>query len=132
MTVTDLRLPGVGRVLQWRADGFWRELNDAQHRDEREGLFVPAGDEWVRWTGLHQPQAGGGGWDGTAAWWCVYGELPHGVRPEVVLAGRNRPEVLTVGRIWACEWFSPAQPATVRVGAGEFELPFAEPRYRRP
>ncbi|XVV12632.1 hypothetical protein ACQP2X_48975 [Actinoplanes sp. CA-131856] len=68
--VSTLRLPGIGHLLQWRSDGFWRELGDVQHRDEAAGMFIPGEDEW----------------DGAATWWMVYGEQV----PDVVVAGRRR------------------------------------------
>ena len=52
------KLPGFGWILQWRGDGFWRDLDYAQH----EG--PSAEDEWVRWTGTARPQARGGDWGG--------------------------------------------------------------------
>ncbi|GID58096.1 hypothetical protein Aco03nite_065000 [Actinoplanes couchii] len=127
-----LRLPGVDWWLQWRGDGFWRELSDLQHRDELNGVHTPDDDEWVRWSGLPQPQARGGAWSGTPTWWLVYGELPGSVAPTVELADGTRPPVLVLGRVWACEWRTHAQPGTVRVEGEQFELPFAEPFYRRP
>jgi hypothetical protein len=53
--IATLRLPGVGYLLQWRSDGFWRELGDDQYRAETDGALVPAEDEWVAWTGFTQP-----------------------------------------------------------------------------
>ncbi|MCU7729110.1 hypothetical protein ODJ79_35810 [Actinoplanes sp. KI2] len=129
--IATLHLPGSGRLLQWRSDGCWRELNDAQHRAELDGSHLPAAEEWVRWSGLSRPQARGGGWDGGPAWWLVHGELPGRATPSVVLADGSRPPVRSLGRVWACEWFSPAQAATVRVAGEQFTLPFAEPYYRR-
>lgn len=129
--VDTLRLPGIGRLLQWRADGHWRELNDMQHEAEKDGSHIPGEDDWVRWSGAAQPQARGGEWGGGATWWLVYGELPTGATPEVELADGTRPPVPRVGRLWAAEWHSVAQPATVHVGAQRFDLPFFEPHYRR-
>ena len=54
--VETLRLPRSGWLLQWRSDDFWRELNDVQHRAKVDGSHLPAEDEWVRWSGTHQPQ----------------------------------------------------------------------------
>lgn len=129
--ITTLRLPGIGWLLQWRSDGFWRDLNDAQHHDELSGSHVPAEDDWVRWSGFAQPQGRGGEWGGVATWWLIYGELPGGATPSVVLADGTSPPVLRLGRVWACEWRTAAQPATVRVRGEQFELAFAEPQYRR-
>jgi len=130
--VTTLRLPGINWLLQWRSDGFWRDLNDAQYRDELSGLHAPSGEEWVEWSGISQPQARGGEWGGTSTWWLIYGEVPAGSgTPSVALADGTRPPVLLLGRLWACEWRAVAQPATVRVGREQFHIPFAEPEYRR-
>jgi hypothetical protein len=129
--IVTLILPGSGWLLQWRSDGFWRELNDAQHRAELDGSHLPAENEWVRWSGFYQPQARGGDWDRGPTWWFVYGELPGRATPSVVLADGKRPPVLLLGRVWACEWLSEAQPATVHVEGKQFNLPFTEPFYRR-
>jgi hypothetical protein len=129
--ITTLRLPGIGWLLQWRSDGFWRDLNDAQQHDELDGSHVLAEDEWVRWSGLAQPQTRGGEWGGVATWWLIYGELPGSDTPGVVLADGTSPPVLRLGRVWACEWRAVAQLATVRVEGEQFDLAFVEPRYRR-
>jgi hypothetical protein len=129
--ITTLRLAGSGWLLQWRSDGFWRELSDAQHRDELDGSHIPAEDEWARWSGLTPPQGRGGEWDGVETWWLLYGELPGTATPSVVLANGTRPPVLRLGRLWACEWHAPAQPVTVRVAGEQYDLPFTEPQYRR-
>ena len=129
--VESLRLPGTGRLLQWRDDGFWRDLNDAQHRDELSGAHVPADDEWVPWRGVRRPQAWGGDWGGAPAWWMVYGELPGDAVPSVVLADGTCPPVVRVGQVWACEWRSAAQAASVRVDGERFAFAFSEPPYRR-
>ncbi|MEU4221131.1 hypothetical protein [Actinoplanes sp. NPDC026623] len=71
------------------------------------------------------------GWGGVTAWWLVYGELPGSTAPSVVLADGTRPSVLLLGRLWACEWHTVAQPATVCVDGERFDLPFREPFYRR-
>ncbi|MFG1606695.1 hypothetical protein [Actinoplanes sp. NPDC049265] len=128
--VSTLRLPGVGYLLQWRSDGFWRELNDVQDRDEAAGMFLPGEDEWAAWTGVAQPYSRGGGWGGAAAWWMVYGELPGEQTPDVVLADGARPPAQVLGRVWACEWHAVARPATVHLQGRQFVLPFAEPAYR--
>ena len=57
--IATLRLPGIGRLPQWRDDGFRRELDDARHRAERDGAHRPAEDDRVRWTGIRRPQARG-------------------------------------------------------------------------
>ena len=93
--VSMLRLLGIGYLLQWRCEGFWRELDDVQHRDE---------DEWAGRTGFAQPHARGGEGYGAAAWWMVDGELPGERAPEVVLTAGTRPPVHVLGRLWACEW----------------------------
>lgn len=129
--VRTLELPGSGWLLQWRGDGCWRELTSAQYRDERAGSHVPVDDEWVRWTGTYHQQARGGGWDGTPAWWVLYGELPGDEAPSVVLADGHRPAVRVVGKVWAAEWRSVAQPATLHLAGVRYDFPFAEPRYRR-
>ena len=130
-TVETLRLPGIGWLLQWRSDGCWRELSDAQNRAERDGAHAPASDEWARWSGSAQPQARGGGWDGTRVWWLLYGELPDDAAANVVLADGAQPPVLSLGQLWACEWESAAQAATVHVAGNKFDIPFTEPHYRR-
>lgn len=129
--ITTLRLPGIGWLLQWRGDGFWRDLNDAQHHDELNGTHVPTQEDWVCWSGLAQPQARGGEWGGVATWWLIYGELPGSAAPSVVLADGTRPPVILLARVWACEWRAVAQPATVRVEGEQFNFVFAEPQYRR-
>lgn len=130
--VETLRLPRSGWLLQWRSDGLWRELNDAQYRAELDGSHLPAEDEWVRWSGTYQPQARGGGrWDGAPTWWFVFGELTGPATPSVVLADGKRPTVLLLGRVWACEWFSEAQSATLEVDGVQLRLPLGEPEYRR-
>ncbi|XVU29042.1 hypothetical protein ACQPZJ_18850 [Actinoplanes sp. CA-054009] len=127
--VSTLRLPGIGHLLQWRSDGFWRELNDLQHRDEAAGVFVPGEDDWAAWTGSPEPHGRGGDWDG-AAWWMLYGELPGEAPPEVVLESGPRPPVQVLGRLWACEWRAVAQPVTVHFPGRQFLLPFTKPAYR--
>ena len=129
--VTTLRLSGIGWLLQWRGDGFWRELSESQHAAELDGSHRPDEDEWVRWSGLSQPQARGGEWGGAVTWWLIYGEVPGRSTPTVVLADGSRPPVAVVGRLWACQWRAVAQPATVHVDGHQFDLPFAEPFYRR-
>jgi hypothetical protein len=130
--VQSLVLPGSGWLLQWRSDGFWREVDSAQHRAEVGGSHLPAEDDWVRWSGTFHQQAKGGGWDGRPTWWLIYGELPEHATPSVVLADGQRPSVvLLVGKVWACEWFSQPQPATLHMGGEQFAFAFAEPRYRR-
>ncbi|MGK5683103.1 hypothetical protein [Actinoplanes sp. URMC 104] len=129
--VATLRLPGIGWLLQWRSDGFWRDLSDAQDQDERAGVHTPAEDDWVRWSGHAAPHARGGAWGGTTTWWLVYGELPGSTAPTVELADGTRPPVLQVGRVWACEWHAAAQPVSVHVENERFDLPFIEPSYRR-
>lgn len=129
--IATLRLPGIGWLLQWRSDGFWRELNHAQYRAERDGSHLPAEDDWVRWSGTRRPQARGGDWGGTSSWWLVYGELPGAGTPSVVLADGTCPPVPRLGRVWACEWLSEAQAATVRVDGEQFDHSFTEPLYRR-
>jgi hypothetical protein len=131
-TVETLRMPGIGWLLQWRSDGFWRELSDAQNRAERDGVHVPAEDEWACWSASTSPRGRGGGWDGSAVWWLLYGELPDDATlAGVVLADGSRPPVLRLGKMWACEWESVAQPATVCVAGDRFDVPFTEPHYRR-
>ena len=132
MDLTTLRLPGIGWLLQWRADGFWRELSDLQHQDELSGVQMAGEDEWVRWSGLPQPHARGGEWPGIPTWWLVYGELPGSAVPTVDLTDGTRPPVLVLGRVWACEWHAQAQPVIVGVEGEQFDLPFVEPFYRRP
>ena len=130
--IATLRLPGIGHLLQWRSDGSWRELSDLQHHDELDGSHVPAEDEWARWSGLTHPQGRGGDWGGVVTWWLLFGEVPGSATPSVTLADGTRPPVLRLGRLWACEWRSVAQPATVRHAGGErFDVPFTEPFYRR-
>lgn len=134
--IATLHLPGIGHLLQWRSDGFWRELSDDQYRDEADGVFVPAEDEWVAWSGFTQPQARGGQWGGVSTWWLVYGELPRtraagAVIASVVLEDGTRPPIHVLGNVWGCEWRAVAQPVTVRVAEQEFILPFLEPMYRR-
>jgi hypothetical protein len=125
--VETLVLPASGWLLQWRGDGFWRELSPAL-----EGLHRPSVDGWVRWSGTYHRQARGGGrWDGVATWWLLYGELPEHATPSVVLADGQRPVVLRVGRVWACEWVTEAQPATLQLGGEQVTFPFTEPHYRR-
>jgi hypothetical protein len=130
--ITTLRLPGSGWLLQWRGDGFWRDLSAGQHQAEGDGAHVPDPDEWVRWTGDPQPQGHGGEWRGVTTWWLLHGELPGATTPTVELTDGTHPPVLLLGRLWACEWHAVAQPVTVRVEGERFELPFAEPHYRRP
>ena len=129
--IQTLTLPGSGWFLQWRSDGFWRELNSAQHRAELDGAHVPAEDDWVRWSGTYHQQAKGGGWDGVPTWWLLYGELPANGTPSVVLDDGQRPAVLLVGKVWASEWLSAPQPATLHLDGRQFIFPFAEPHYRR-
>ncbi|MEU4161698.1 hypothetical protein [Actinoplanes sp. NPDC026670] len=128
--VQTLHLPGSGWILQWRSDGFWRDLNSAQHRAELDGSHVPAEDEWVRWSGTYHQQARGGGRDTMPAWWLLYGELPGGTVPSVVLDDGRRPAVLTVGKVWASEWLSVPQTATLHLDGGQFLFPFTEPPSR--
>jgi hypothetical protein len=125
LDITTLRLPGIGWLLQWRGDGFWRELGDLQHQDELNGVHMAGEDEWVRWSGLPQPQTRGGAWSGIPAWWLVYGELPGSAAPTVDLTDGTRPPVLVLGRVWACEWRARAQPVTVRVEGEQFDLPLS-------
>ncbi|MEV4349143.1 hypothetical protein AB0J83_32195 [Actinoplanes sp. NPDC049596] len=130
--VSEIELPGTGWWLQWRRDGSWRDLNDAQHRDEAAGLYAPADDDWAAWTGDPQPRARGGDWDGAPTWWLAYGELPaDGEVVTVVLDDGTHPAVHVLGRVWACEWRAAAQPAIVHVADQTFVLPFTEPMYRR-
>ena len=120
----ELELPGAGWWLQWRRDGFWRELNAAQHRDELDGLHVAGADDWVAWSGFVQPQARVGERDGGSTWWLLYGEMPDAATPTVVLDDGTRPPVHVLGRVWACEWRAAAQPVTVHVASQKFTLPF--------
>jgi len=130
--ISTVRLPGTGWVVQWRSDGYWRDLNDAQHRDEQSGVHLPAEEDWTRWSATLQPQARGGEWGGVTTWWLIHGELPEdGETPTVVLADGARPVVHLLGRVWACEWQAAAQPLTVHVGGRQFDLPFTEPHYLR-
>jgi hypothetical protein len=129
--IETLALAASRWLFQWRSDGCWRQLNREQYDDERNGVHTPAEDDWVRWTGARDSlQAGGEGpWDGTPTWWFVYGELPAGERPRVQLADGTEPQVLTVGRVWACEWVSAAQPATVHLDGTQAQLLFRRPDY---
>ncbi|GAA3344763.1 hypothetical protein GCM10020358_49300 [Amorphoplanes nipponensis] len=130
--VQTLVLSASGWLLQWRSDGRWRELSDAQHESEVDGSQQPLEDEWVRWSGTFDRQAKGGArWDGVATWWLLYGELPEDSTPIVVLADGQRPAVLQVGKVWACEWVSIAQPATLHLAGEQITFPFTEPFYRR-
>lgn len=129
--IATLRLPGVGHLLQWRSDGFWRELSDIQHQDEAAGLFTPDEDEWAAWTGSPHPHGRGGEWGEILSWWMVYGEMPDATAPTVELEDGTRPPVHVLGRIWACEWRAVAQPVTVYVAGKRLEMPFTEPMYRR-
>ena len=131
MTVETLDLPHSTWLLQWRSDRHWRALDQAQHQDEVAGLHEPLADEWAPWTGTCPPVTGRGGdhWDGTPCWWSLVGELPEADLPDVVLADGGHPPILTVGRVWACEWVSPVQHATVRLGGEEFVVPFRRPDY---
>ena len=63
--------------------------------------------------------------------WLLYGELPDDAAANVVLADGSQPPVLSLGQLWACEWESTAQPATVHVAGNWFDIPFTEPHYRR-
>ncbi|MEU7905772.1 hypothetical protein [Actinoplanes sp. NPDC049118] len=127
----ELALPGIGHWLQWRSDGSWRELNDAQRRDELDGVHVANADDWVAWSGFIQPQGRGGEWGGVSTWWLLCGEVPDDTTPTVVLEDGTRPPVHVLGRVWACEWRAAAQPVTVHVAGQQFTPPFAEPMYRR-
>ncbi|GAA4975592.1 hypothetical protein [Kineococcus glutinatus] len=131
--VQTLVLPASGWLLQWRSDACWREVQAEQYQAELDGMHQPMEEyEWVPWSGTYHPGGRGGGrWDGTATWWLLRGELPDGAWPEVVLADGQHPPILHVGKVWACEWVSPAQPATLRLGAEEHIAPFAEPLHRR-
>ncbi|SNY43936.1 hypothetical protein [Paractinoplanes atraurantiacus] len=106
--VQTLVLPKSGWVLQWRADGFWRDLSGLQYRDELDGRHRAAEDEWVRWSGTYHQQARGGRGP-EPAWWVTYGELTGDAAPSVVLADGRRPAVCVLGKVWACEWWSGPQ-----------------------
>ncbi|MEV6350678.1 hypothetical protein [Actinoplanes sp. NPDC051851] len=129
-TVATLRLPGKGWLLQWRSDGFWRDLGDDQYRDERDGVHQPTENEWGRWTGVAPPTARGTGWDTGTGWWLLHGERPDTDLPYVELADGTRPPVAVLEGVWACEWHGIARPATVHVGREQFHIPFATPLRR--
>lgn len=129
-TIKFLELPANWR-LQWRSDGHWRQVHAQHHRKEMAGLLVPGeAADWTPWSGREPLEGRGGGrWDGTPTWWSLVGELLDGAGVEVVLADGHHPPVLQVGRVWACTWVSPPQPATVRRGASEVTMPFYRPSY---
>lgn len=120
-------LPLSGWLFQWRADGYWRELNDKQHRAELAGGFVPGEDDWIRWTGSTQRMAKGG-WSLRPRWQLVYSELTPGAPPRVVLEDATEPPILQIGGVWMCEWVSTPRPVTVMVGSESWVVPFG----RRP
>ena len=61
----------------------------------------------------------------------LYGELPGNTTASVTLADGRRPAVRRVGRVWACEWVSTAQPATLHLAGEHVTFPFTEPHHRR-
>lgn len=121
--VETLVLPLSGWVLQWRTDGWWREVQPAQFRAEQAGEAVPD-DDWVRWTGKLIRAAKGGSGSGAPRWWLIYDELPLAEEPHVLLGDGTGPPIVILGRIWACEWFSPGQQVTVTVGRERWVVPF--------
>lgn len=129
-TITSLELP-AGWRLQWRRDDHWRQVHAQHHRAEIAGLLLPGGEgDWTPWSGAGALVGRGGGHrDGRPAWWSLVGELLDGAGVEVVLADGHRPPVRRVGRVRACTWTSPRQPATVRRGASEVTTPFHTPSY---
>ncbi|MDX6254111.1 MAG: hypothetical protein QOJ11_445 [Frankiales bacterium] len=130
--VETLVLPLSGWVFQWRHDGWWREVDPDQYRDELAGVFTSSGDEWVRWTGTVHRLARGG-WALHPRWQMVYDELPEGCTPRVVLDDGTVPPIIVVGQVWVCEWVSVPQPATVTVGAEQWVMPFGRrPEYLGP
>jgi hypothetical protein len=122
-TVETLVLPLSHWVFQWRDDGFWREVDPAQYRDELDGVFTSNGDDWVRWTGTVHRLARGG-WSLQPRWRMVYSELTPGTTPRVVLADGTVPTIVLIGQVWVCEWVSVPQPARVTVGAEQWVVPF--------
>ena len=73
LDVTTLVLPESGWLLQWRSDGYWRELSGAQDRDEIAGIHIPPSWEWAAWTGLPNPhgRAKGAPGMGKPPHWCI-------------------------------------------------------------
>ena len=122
--VETLVTPGFGWVFQWREDGWWRDLDRAQLREEEAGEYVADRDDWVRWTGtLPICQGRGLSLDGRPRWFLVHGELPLTGAAHVRLRDGTEPAVMTLGRIWVCEWFSGTQDATVTVGEQTSVMP---------
>jgi hypothetical protein len=124
--VETLVLPGFDWVFQWRDDGHYRDLDPEQFRDEQAGRFVPPDDDWIPWTGTTSNCQGRGGSISptTPRWFLLSGELPQAGAAHVRLHDGTQPAVVTLGRIWICEWFSRVQDATVTVGDRTWVMPF--------
>ena len=127
--IDTLVTPGFGWVFQWREDGWWRDLDREQLRDEEAGGYVAEQDDRVRWTGTLPVCLGRGlSLDDRPRWFLVHGELLLTGAAHVRLRDGTEPAVLTLGRIWVCEWFSSTQDATVTVGGRASVMPFERVR----
>lgn len=122
--VDTVLLPLSGMRLMWHPSGFWRSIPSDQWGLEQTGEWLPDVTDWFRWTGGNTNGLRGEyppGYVDRPTWWMALGELPvAGVRVTVTLEDGTEPPVVIVGLIWACEWVSFYQPATVQVGDEEW------------
>jgi hypothetical protein len=109
--VDERVLPLSRHILQWRADGHWRQLTS---RDDEADV------DWQPWTGADDwiVQADGEVWD-TPSWLVAWGELPAaGVTVTVLRTDDTPVPVEIVGNVWACEWVGHGEPVTIQFDDG--------------
>jgi hypothetical protein len=118
--VTEAVLPLSGHIVQWRAaDSRWRQLTSREDADDIA---------WQPWTGDRSVivQADGDVWN-RPSWLVASGELPESGRVEVLMTDDTRVAVVTVGKVWVCEWVGQGEPVTVQYG-DDFPMTARMPR----
>lgn len=124
-TVQTLHLPMSGLRLQWRSDGFFREVLAGQWAQEESGEWIPAREEWVAATGpsyqMRMERRPGDPPEPT--WILLYGERAAEAMVSVRLADGSTPRVHVLGQVWGCEWIGLYQQATVSVGGEDWTTP---------
>jgi hypothetical protein len=130
--VQVLVLPYSGVCVQWRADGKGRVVDPQQLAAENAGTHVAAEDEWTQW--IHRD-----GWYGRAeapdggdepTWWLYYGALPATGGVRAFAPGGVELPVMTLGRIWACEWRSRKKTIMLEISNKLHEARFPGRHYR--
>lgn len=133
--VETLVLPHSLLHIQWRAeDQNWRVLREEDASNVDTDSLAFAEETWAPWTNAADGVLYSSNQDNAYrypyAWWALFGETPADGTPiTVTLADGAAPTMLTVGKVWACEWISPPQEAIAHYPDGPRTMTWREPAH---